>query len=137
MASEINTAARAGSVRHGTVGFDTERTIDSVIQAVKNYADGVRKVFPVVKVFLFGSWAKGSATKYSDVDVCFFLESYGGKNQIDILTDISLLMLADYAWLGIELHAFLASSLEEDNQFVREVLRTGIEIWPGRDSKVA
>jgi hypothetical protein len=38
------------------------------------------------------------------------------------------LFRADYTWLGIELHAFLASSLESDNQFVIEVLRTGIEI---------
>jgi hypothetical protein len=62
------------------------------------------------------------------VDVCFFLESYGGKSQIDVLTDITLMMLDDYYWLGIELHSCLASSLETDSQFVREVLRTGIEI---------
>ncbi|MDR0549920.1 MAG: nucleotidyltransferase domain-containing protein [Deltaproteobacteria bacterium] len=134
MASEINTASRIDYLRTGKVGFDSVKTFDSVIQAVRNYTDGVRKVFPVVKAFLFGSWAKGNATKFSDVDVCFFLESYGGRRQIDVLTDITLLMLDDYSWLGVELHACLASSLESDNQFVREVLRTGIEIWPGRDS---
>ncbi|MDR1395210.1 MAG: nucleotidyltransferase domain-containing protein [Deltaproteobacteria bacterium] len=35
-----------------------------VLQAVRNYADNVREKFPVVKAFLFGSWAKGTATKY-------------------------------------------------------------------------
>ncbi|MDR0620905.1 MAG: nucleotidyltransferase domain-containing protein [Deltaproteobacteria bacterium] len=62
-----------------TISADTDfygvRTLDIVTEAVKNYAEDVRSAFPVVKVYMFGSWAKGTATKHSDVDVCFFLES--------------------------------------------------------------
>jgi predicted nucleotidyltransferase len=117
MASEINDAA----------GIDTVRTIEIVTHEVRKYADDVRKAFPVVKAFLFGSWAKGTATKRSDVDVCFFLESWGGRRRIDVLTDISLLT-RDYFWLGIEPHAIKASFLDDDHPFVREILETGIEI---------
>jgi hypothetical protein len=58
----------------------------------------------------------------------FFLESYGGRRQIDVLNDIALLMLDDCSWLGLKLHACSASSLETDSQLVREVLKTGLEI---------
>ena len=52
--------------------FYAFRTIEIVTEAVKNYADKVRSVLPVVKAYLFVSWVLGSATKYSDVDFCFF-----------------------------------------------------------------
>jgi predicted nucleotidyltransferase len=103
------------------------RTIDSVIGAVKRYADEVRQSFPVVKAYLFGSWAKGTATKFSDVDVCFFLENYGNKPKRDIITDLFHLR-RKYISLGIEPHALQAFHLDDDHPFVREILETGIEI---------
>jgi predicted nucleotidyltransferase len=126
MASEIFTV-------DGFNGFRTEKTIEIVTTAVKKYTKEVRQVFPVVKVYLFGSWAKGTASNRSDVDVCFFLESFGGRNPIDVMIDISSLT-RNYYWMCIEPLAF---EVNDDHPFVREVLRTGIEIWPGRDSKVA
>jgi predicted nucleotidyltransferase len=38
----------------------------------KNYADDMRHVVPVDRAVLFGSFSKGNATEYSDVDICFF-----------------------------------------------------------------
>jgi predicted nucleotidyltransferase len=109
-------------------GYDTVKTIEVVTSAVRIYADKVRRVFPVVKAFLFGSWAKGTETEYSDVDVCFFLENFGGRSKMDILIDLSLIKL-DFYWLGIEPHVLLASSLEDDEDFFSiEILKTGIEI---------
>jgi predicted nucleotidyltransferase len=45
---------------------------ETITSIIKNYADEVRQTMPVVKVILFGSYAKGTATEQSDVDVCFF-----------------------------------------------------------------
>jgi predicted nucleotidyltransferase len=129
MASEIFTV-------DGFDGFRTVKTIEIVTTAVKKYADEVRQAFPVVKVYLFGSWAKGTASNRSDVDVCFFLESFNGRSKIDVLTDISMLTW-NYYWVGIEPHAYEASCLYNEYSFAREILRTGIEIWPGRGSNVA
>jgi predicted nucleotidyltransferase len=108
-------------------GYDTVKTIEVVTKAVKIYAYDVRRVFPVVKAFLFGSWARGTPTKYSDVDVCFFMESYGERNKIEVLIELSMIKL-DFYWLGIEPHVYLASCLNQDHLFVEEILRTGIEI---------
>jgi len=45
----------------------------SVIDVTKNYVNDVRRVFPVDKAVLFGSYAKGTADAQSDIDICFFL----------------------------------------------------------------
>jgi predicted nucleotidyltransferase len=129
MASEIFT-------EDGFDGMRTVKTIEIVTEAVKKYANEVRETFPIVKVYLFGSWAKGTASNRSDVDVCFFLESFNGRSRIDVMTDISLLTL-NYCWMFIEPLAFEVADLNNGHPFVREVLQTGIEIWPGRDSKEA
>ncbi len=43
------------------------------------YAGDVRRELPVDRVFLYGSYAKGSASELSDINICFFLRDYGGK----------------------------------------------------------
>jgi predicted nucleotidyltransferase len=93
---------------------------------VKNYADEVRQIMPVEKVVLYGSYAKGTATEESDVDICFFLKDFGNKDKHDIL--VNLLGLIYKYNLYIEPNVFEASDLYNDNPFVKEVLRTGIEI---------
>lgn len=48
----------------------------TISETAKNYADDVRHAMPVDKVVLFGSYAKGTATEQSDIDICFFLHSF-------------------------------------------------------------
>jgi predicted nucleotidyltransferase len=101
--------------------------IEKVIATVKTYADEVRQTMPVAKVFLYGSYAKGTATEHSDVDVCFFLATLHAENCISVLKQ--LLSLSNKYKLGIEPHVYEVSALEDDDDpFVKEVLRTGIEI---------
>jgi predicted nucleotidyltransferase len=100
---------------------------ETVSAAARKYADDVRRVMPVDRVLLYGSYAKGNATKYSDVDICFFLNSFGGKRRVDIITE--LLGLTDkYTDVFIEPIAFPVSELKNDNPFVKEILRTGKEL---------
>jgi predicted nucleotidyltransferase len=100
--------------------------LETVSSIVKNYADEVRKTLPIIKVFLYGSYAKGIASEDSDVDVCFFLSSFGELDRHDITVD--MLGLAHKYNIFIEPIAFEESDLYDDNPFVKEVLRTGIEI---------
>jgi predicted nucleotidyltransferase len=99
---------------------------ETVIKQAKDYANDVRKVFPVDKAMLFGSYAKGNATKLSDVDICFFLDNYGGKNRIDIMERLFNLTRNYDAFF--EPLVFTTSDLYDDNPFVKEILRTGVEI---------
>jgi predicted nucleotidyltransferase len=101
--------------------------VEAVILIVKKYVDDVRNFFPVEKVLLYGSYAKGNATDQSDVDVCFFLTTFGGKRRVEIISKL-LMPTYKYEEIDIEPFAFEISELYDDNPFVKEVLRTGIEI---------
>jgi predicted nucleotidyltransferase len=101
---------------------------ETLEKALQNYISDVKKTMPIDRVFLFGSYAKGSPTEWSDVDVCFFSDYFEGRDSIDIGVE---LLDAAYKYLPalvIEPHTFATRELENDNPFVKEVLRTGREL---------
>jgi len=101
--------------------------IEAVTQVARRYAEDVRRVMPVDKVMLFGSYAKGTATAKSDIDICFFLDTYGGKSRADILTEL-LGLTKGYKGAFFEPMVFETAEIENDNPFVKEILRSGREI---------
>ena len=92
-----------------------------------DYAENVRQVMPVNKVVLFGSFANGTATKSSDVDICFFIDDFGGKSRVDIIGEL-LRLCRIYKGAFFEPIAFQTSEIERGNPFVKEILSTGVEI---------
>jgi len=92
-----------------------------------DYAENVRQVMPVNKVVLFGSFANGTAVKSSDVDICFFIDDFGGKSRVDIIGDL-LRLCRIYKGAFFEPIAFQTSEIERGNPFVKEILSTGVEI---------
>ena len=100
---------------------------ETVNQLVENYANDVRLVLPVDKVVLFGSYAKGTATEQSDIDICFFLDNFGDKRRIDILKEL-LSLTRKYKGIFFEPIVFPTAEMQNDNPFVKEILRTGKEI---------
>jgi predicted nucleotidyltransferase len=100
--------------------------LEKILELVNNYVDEIRNLFPISKVLLYGSHAKGIATEYSDVDICFFITDYANKDWFEIM---KILIKISYKYnLDIEPNLFEVSDLYNDNPFVKEVLRTGIEI---------
>ena len=102
---------------------------EAVKQLVENYASDVSAVFPVDKVLLYGSHAKGVATEQSDIDVCFFLDSFGEKRRVDILKEL-LGLMHKYKGVYFEPIVFPTTEIQNDNPFVKEILRTGVEVSP-------
>jgi len=98
-----------------------------VTRLAKSYADDVRRVMPVDKALLFGSYANGTATEQSDIDICFFLSTFNGKRRVDILKDL-LNLMNGYKGVFFEPTAYPSSELNNDNPFVKEIVRTGLEI---------
>ena len=102
---------------------------ETVMQLSRRYADDVRRVMPVDKAVLFGSYAKGTADALSDIDICFFLDNYGGKRRVDVIGEmLRLSNVPDYKNAFFEPIAFPTSEIYNDNPFVKEILRTGKEI---------
>ena len=100
--------------------------IRAVMEEARRYADEARRLLPVDKVYLFGSYAKGTADALSDVDICFFLRDYDGRERVDL--GIHLLRIARDFHAYFEPLVFETADIERKNPFVNEILRTGIEI---------
>ena len=100
---------------------------ETVMQAVSAYVHGVANTMPVFKAVLYGSYAKGTANEYSDVDICFFMESFGDQRRVDIVAKM-LGLTQGYNTIYIEPRVFEASDIGSGNPFVNEVLATGKEI---------
>lgn len=47
---------------------------EKVMSIAKAYADSVRRVLPVKDVYLYGSYARGTAGKYSDIDIAVIVD---------------------------------------------------------------
>ena len=100
---------------------------ETVNQLARRYADDVRRVLPVDRAMLFGSYARGTADEQSDIDICFFLESFFGKRRVDIIKEL-LGLTRQYPDIYFEPTVFPSSEIKNDNPFVKEILRTGREI---------
>jgi predicted nucleotidyltransferase len=96
-------------------------------QTVSSYVADVKSEMRIDRVFLFGSYAKGTACDDSDIDLCFFSQDFESKPSFDILSMLCR-MTRKYRGVDIEPHAFPTSELQNDNPFVKEILRTGREI---------
>ena len=100
---------------------------ETIRRLAEEYAENVKRVLPVFKVVLYGSYAKGTSTHLSDVDICFFLSDFNGKSRVDIIGEL-LALCGRYKGAYFEPNAFLSSEIERGNPFVKEIISTGIEI---------
>jgi len=91
------------------------------------FTEDVKQIMPIDKAILFGSCAKGYATETSDVDICFFLKDYCGKQRVEIIAEL-IGMGGKYPDVAFEPLVFESSELQNGNPFVREIVSTGIEL---------
>ncbi len=79
----------------------------------------------VSRLYLFGSYAKGTQRKDSDIDLAVFWD----RDEVDPFDDgLRLLRLTRTVDLRIEPHAFSRRDLENPDPFVKEILETGQRI---------
>jgi predicted nucleotidyltransferase len=101
--------------------------IKTLDQTISNYVHDVKNAMQIDRVFLFGSYAKGTPDNDSDIDLCFFSHAFENRHSIDVLSQLCRLT-RKYRGVDIEPHVFPTSELQNDNPFVKEILRTGREI---------
>ena len=95
---------------------------------IDQYVAEVKAALPIDKVYLYGSYANGTAQWDSDVDLCFFSDSFTQDELFNITGRLFELKRQYNKILCLEPNAFPLSELSNDNPFVKEILRTGIEI---------
>lgn len=95
------------------------------LTSVKEYIAFLRKnSYPVQKVYVFGSYAKGNMREDSDIDLAVVLKNLRNS----FYTQVELMKLRRDFDLRIEPHPFDETDFNSSNPFVNEILSTGIQI---------
>jgi predicted nucleotidyltransferase len=80
---------------------------------------------PVWRIYLFGSQARGAASKDSDIDLAVFLD----REDIEgFREDVELMRLRSDIDLRIEPHAFAKTDFDETDPYIKEIVDTGQRI---------
>jgi len=103
-----------------------ERKIDErIMNAIQQFINAVSKDYKIDSVYLFGSYARGTQHKDSDIDIAII-----SKDVKDRLDDMAKMF--GYTWSigeNIEPHPDNTSEFNaEESILASEVLRTGIKI---------
>lgn len=103
-----------------------EKSIDKdILDIVNKFVSEIKKHYNVTAIILFGSYAKGTQHKDSDIDIAIVSNDF---------TDIydSMAALMGMTWeidARIEPHPITKDDYDEvSNPFVKEILDTGIKV---------
>lgn len=103
-----------------------EETIRMIRPAIERYIEALRKsgIAPQ-KVYLYGSYAKGTATEASDIDLAVVSENLSGDSFED---DLALMRLTWDVDTRIEPHSFRPEDFTPEDPAAQEILETGVPI---------
>jgi predicted nucleotidyltransferase len=92
---------------------------------VNKFISLVSDEYPIKAAYLFGSYAKGNARDYSDVDLAVVSDKFEGSRFFDKkkLNKYILKTSTD-----LEIHPFNTMDFTEDNPFAKEIIQTGLKI---------
>ncbi|MBE9551359.1 MAG: nucleotidyltransferase domain-containing protein [Desulfobacteria bacterium] len=100
----------------------------NIKNALSDFITTLSKEIKVDSAFLFGSYAKGTWTNDSDIDIAVFSDFFSGRSRADAIA-----FLLDRALeydLDIQPIVFDEKDLNnyQENPFVYEIITTGIKI---------
>lgn len=100
-----------------------ERGIGEIIA---KYINEVSKYYEIEAIILFGSYAKGTNTDESDIDIAVVFKNFNG----DILDEeLNLMRLRRKIDTRIEPHIIRIEDYKQvSNPFVKEIVDTGIKV---------
>ncbi|MEW6686104.1 MAG: nucleotidyltransferase domain-containing protein [Candidatus Edwardsbacteria bacterium] len=100
---------------------------DKIVSEIKNLIRVIEKNgIPISSAYLFGSSAKGKASKWSDIDVALISENFSGVRFRDIERLLSILRKYNHF---IEFHPFRNEDFDpHSNLFIKEILNNSLKI---------
>ena len=97
---------------------DIQKSLDRFIQEIK-------KDLQLEAVYLYGSYARGKARSWSDIDIAVVARNLPN----DVFDErVRLLTLAAEIDDRLEPHPFRLENFDETDPIVHEILRTGIRV---------
>jgi len=101
------------------------RISPEIEQVIYRFIDVIKEERRILKVFLYGSHAKGIARKWSDIDLAVVSPDFSE----DLFDErIKLMKLAADVDERIEPNPFRPADFNENDPLVREINRSGVEI---------
>ena len=99
---------------------------EHITQIIQRYLAALQEhQIPLRQVVLFGSYARGNYTEWSDIDLAVVSDMFEG-NRIDDRHKIQKITLSVSSLL--EIHPYKPEDFTPEDPFVREILKTGIQI---------
>jgi len=100
-------------------------TRKTALKQANNFIDDLKKFgLSPTRAVLFGSIAKGKQHALSDIDLAVWEPSFTGALGIDYERIMPVLR----PYMKLELHTFNGEDTAENNPFVNEIIKTGIEL---------
>ena len=96
---------------------------DAVKKIVKHFLDEVRKNYNIDGAYLYGSYAKGTSNKWSDIDIAIISPDFSDDLFAERLT---LMQLAASIDDRIEPKPFKAELFDRNDPLVDEIQKNGI-----------
>ncbi len=100
----------------------SKENLESIITRFVNL---IKKDIAVDQVYLFGSYAKGTQSEYSDIDLAIVSKDFEGTRFFDRKRLLKYLVKIN---TDIELHTFKTDEFTADDPFVDEIIKTGLRI---------
>lgn len=97
----------------------------AALNIARIYANVVRDKYSLIKVILFGSFAKGNFNEDSDIDIAVVFKDF--DNLLDM--QLELMRLRRKIDSRIEPHPFRESDFDLSNPIVTEIIKYGEEIY--------
>lgn len=98
-----------------------------VYEHVKQYVEELRKRnIKIDQAYLFGSYVKGTATQWSDIDVALLTNKFIGDS-FDF--KFLLMKIAREIDLDIEPHPYLIAEFKKENPMTAEIIKTGVRVF--------
>jgi len=92
---------------------------------INELLNSIKSEINIKGVYLFGSYAKGNANEYSDIDLALVSDDFEGSRFYDKKRINKYLIKTT---TDFQIHPFKTKEFTDDNPFVAEILRTGVRI---------
>lgn len=102
-----------------------QKNVTSLVRAYRDRLRDVEKI-PITRTILFGSHAKRTARRWSDIDVCFLASTF--RNPLAVTEKLLIQRNRDEVLAGIEPVGFTEEDFGEGSAMIDEIKRTGVRI---------
>jgi Predicted nucleotidyltransferases len=98
-----------------------------IINIINRYIDIIKKDIKINRVILYGSYAKGTYSEESDIDIAIIIDGYDETNFINMgtfLLDKSFVLKVDIQPLPFSINEYSAPK-----GIMEEIINTGVELY--------